>query len=326
MKKISLLETQKAIKFIKDFFQNSFSKELVLHRVSAPIIVASGTGINDNLAGWEHSLGFSSKHSGVSAEVIHSLAKWKRWSIERYEIPMHEGIYADMNALRIDETLDEIHSIYVDQWDWELRIQPTERTLDFLKSVVNRIYTIIRKVQLATIKKYGDDKDWQLPKKITFVTTQELLDMYPNLDTKERENAIAKKHGAVFLIGIGHLLSNGKPHDVRSPDYDDWNLNGDILVYNPKTDKALELSSMGIRVDAASMRKQLKLANAEDRKELMFHKMLLSNKLPQTIGGGIGQSRLCYFFLQKQHIGEIQSSVWTDEINAECKKKKITLL
>lgn len=326
MKKISLLETQKAIKFIKDFFQNSLSKKLKLHRVSAPIIVASGTGINDDLSGSEHSLKFSSKINGVSAEVIHSLAKWKRWVIKRYEIPTHEGVYTDMNALRIEEELDDVHSIYVDQWDWELKIKASERNLEFLKKIVNDIYGVIRKTQLATLAKYGDNKDWKLPNKIKFISSQEVLDMYPKMNAKEREDAIAKKYKAVFLMGIGHKLSNGKAHDLRSPDYDDWNLNGDIIVYNQKTNKALELSSMGIRVNAASLDQQLKLVNATDRKNLMFHQMLLANKLPQTIGGGIGQSRLCYLFLQKSHIGEIQSSVWTDKIYKDCERKKITLL
>lgn len=326
MKNLDVLKTQEAIKQIKDYFQIALAKKLKLYRFSSPLIVASNKGLNDDLTGNESPLKFTSKVNGVKAEVVHSLAKWKRLKIYEHNISLYRGIYTDMNAIRTDEILDETHSIYVDQWDWELRIKPEDRSIKFLKQIVNKIYQVLVQTQKWVIQKYGTKQDVSLPEKIHFISSQELLDLYPNFDSKQRENMIAKKYGAVFIMQIGHKLSNKQPHDFRSPDYDDWNLNGDIIVYNPKSKQALELSSMGIRVDASTLKNQLKLANCESRQNLEFHQQLLTNQLFQTIGGGIGQSRLCYFLLQKAHIGEVQSSVWTDAIYQECKKKKINLL
>lgn len=326
MYELSLLDTQKAIKYIKDLFQDNFSKALHLHRISSPIILKQNIGINDNLNGVETPVSFVSNVNGISGEIPHSLAKWKRCALQKYEIPLHEGIYTDMNAIRKDETLSNIHSIYVDQWDWELKITKQERNLSVLKKIVEKIYEIIVFCEKKVNLKYGWTDACCLPEKITFATSKELYEKYGNLSSKEKENAIVKEHGAVFLIGIGWPLPDGLPHDLRAPDYDDWNLNGDILVYNPVTDSALELSSMGIRVDEKSIVTQVKFANKDNYLELDFHKLVLNKKIPYSIGGGIGQSRLCYFLLKKQHIGEVQSSVWTDEIYEECDKKGLKLL
>lgn len=326
MYELSLLETQKGIKYIKDLFQDNFSRALHLHRISSPIILKQNTGINDNLNGIETPVSFVSDVNGISGEIPHSLAKWKRCALQRYDIPLHEGIYTDMNAIRKDETLSNIHSIYVDQWDWELRITKQERNLDTLKKIVEKIYEIIVYCQKKVNWKYSWKNSVCLPEKITFITSDELYERYSDLNAKERENAIAKEYGAVFLIGIGWNLLNGKPHDLRAPDYDDWNLNGDILVYNPVTDSALELSSMGIRVDEKSIVKQTEFVKKENYLNFDFHKLVINKKIPYSIGGGIGQSRLCYFLLKKQHIGEVQVSVWTDEIYEECNKKGLKLL
>ncbi|MDE5553291.1 MAG: aspartate--ammonia ligase [Malacoplasma sp.] len=326
MYELSLLETQKGIKYIKDLFQDNFSRALHLHRISSPIILKQNTGINDNLNGIETPVSFVSNINGISGEIPHSLAKWKRCALQRYDIPLHEGIYTDMNAIRKDETLSNIHSIYVDQWDWELRITKQERNLNILKKIVEKIYEVIVYCQKKVNLKYDWTDSIYLPEKITFITSNELYERYSNLSEKERENAIVKEYGAVFLIGIGWNLSNGKPHDLRAPDYDDWNLNGDILVYNPVTDSALELSSMGIRVDEKSIVKQVEFAKKENYLNFDFHKLVINKKIPYSIGGGIGQSRLCYFLLKKQHIGEVQASLWTDEIYEECDKKGLKLL
>lgn len=326
MYELSLLETQKAIKYIKDLFQDNFAKALCLHRISSPIVLKQNIGINDNLNGVETPVSFFSSINGIAAEIPHSLAKWKRWALQKYNIPLHEGIYTDMNAIRKDETLSNIHSIYVDQWDWELRITKQERNLKVLKKIVEKIYEIIVFCEKKVNKKYGWIDAIHLPEKITFIDSKDLYQKYNGLNAKQREDAIVKEYGAVFLIGIGWPLQDGLPHDLRAPDYDDWNLNGDILVYNPITDSALELSSMGIRVDEKSIVEQAKFLNKEEYLELDFHKMVINHLIPYSIGGGIGQSRLCYFMLKKQHIGEVQSSIWPDEVIEECNKKGLKLL
>lgn len=326
MYKLSLLETQKAIKFIKDLFQINFANALNLHRVTAPIILEKNKGINDDLNGVEKPVSFSSDVNGISGEIPHSLAKWKRLALKRYEIPLHEGVYTDMNAIRKDETLSNIHSIYVDQWDWEMHIAKNERNLEVLKMVVNKIYEVIKYCQKEVNKKYNWYQSENLPDNLFFITSQELLDMYPNLSSKERENEIARKYKAVFIIGIGEKLSNGEPHDSRSPDYDDWSLNGDLIVWNYTTDSALELSSMGIRVDEKSLVEQLQKTGNESKKELFYHSELLNLNLPYSIGGGIGQSRLCYFLLHKKHIGEVQVSIWTEQEIENARMNGIELL
>lgn len=326
MHELTLLETQKAIKFVKDLFQINLSHALKLHRVSSPIVLERNKGINDDLNGVESPVTFISNSNGLSGEIPQSLAKWKRMALARYEVPLHEGIYADMNAIRKDEILSNIHSMYVDQWDWELHIKKSERNLETLKVVVNKIYEIIRFCQKEVNKKYEWFDDKLLPQNITFITSEELLKKYPNTTSKERENLIARECGAVFIIGIGDNLSDGKPHDLRAPDYDDWKLNGDIIVWNETTKSALELSSMGIRVDEISLVEQLEKTKKSSRLELEFHKKLINKELPYSIGGGIGQSRLCYFMLHKKHIGEVQSSLWTDEIKEKAKAENIKLL
>lgn len=323
---LSILETQKAIKFIKDLFQVNLAHALRLHRVTAPLVLERNKGINDDLNGKETPVTFVSNVNGISGEIPQSLAKWKRMTLAKYEVPLHEGIYADMNAIRKDEVLSDIHSIYVDQWDWELHIKKTERNLETLKVVVRKIYEIIRFCQKEVNKKYEWFSDNLLPEEITFITSEELLQKYPNKSPKKRESLIAKEHKAVFIIGIGDELSDHKPHDLRAPDYDDWKLNGDIIVWNETTNSALELSSMGIRVDEVSILEQLEKANENPRKDLDFHKRLINKEFPYSIGGGIGQSRLCYFLLHKQHIGEVQSSLWSEEILEEAKENNIQLL
>jgi aspartate--ammonia ligase len=333
--KLDLKQTEKAIKLVKDTFEMSLSSELRLRRVSAPLFVLKGTGINDDLNGTERPVSFPVKDMNNStAEVVHSLAKWKRMMLSDYDIRTGYGLYTDMNALRPDEELDNLHSIYVDQWDWELAIHKEQRKLDYLKSVVNRIYEVIKRTEF-NIYEYYPEIEPELPEKIHFIHTEELEDKYPDLSPKERENTIAKKYGAVFIIGIGNPLKNGKPHDGRAPDYDDWStptnigfhgLNGDIIVWNSVLEMAFELSSMGIRVDENALRNQLKVRNCEERAELLFHRRLLNGELPESIGGGIGQSRLCMYLLKKAHIGEIQSSLWPGEMISHCKKSGIVLI
>ena len=302
---LGTLETQIAIKELKDFFESSISKELNLTRVSSPLFVLPETGANDNLNG-EKAVNFDIPFMGRNAEIVQSLAKWKRLALKKYGFPVDSGIYTDMNAIRKNEELDNIHSLYVDQWDWEFVIDKESRNLDTLKNTVNRIYKVFKNTEDFVCDLY--DIERILPDEIYFMTSQELLDMYPDLDSKERENAIVKEKKAVFLMQIGVTLSSGEKHDGRSPDYDDWELNGDILFYNPILDEVLELSSMGIRVDEDTLEKQLNVTGCQDRKELDYHKMLLNSELPYTVGGGIGQSRICMFFLRKAHIGEVQGS------------------
>lgn len=322
---LSLKETEIAIKKVKDFFENSLAKALNLTRVSAPLFLSSGSGINDNLNGVERPVSFDMKATGNTLEIIHSLAKWKRLALKRYDFKTYEGLYTDMNAIRRDEDLDNLHSIYVDQWDWEKIISKGDRNLDCLKSTVKTIYKVLKDTENYVSSLYPSIEKI-LPEEITFITSEELYNMYPNLCAKDRENAICKEKKAVFLIGIGDNLPNGDKHDGRSPDYDDWHLNGDILLYYPLLDKAFELSSMGIRVDKESLLSQLKKANCEDRATLDFHRLLLEDKLPQTLGGGIGQSRICMFFLRKIHIGEVQATVWDNYTLEKCLENNIDLL
>lgn len=323
---LNLKETQIAIKQVKDFFQRELAAELNLKRVSAPLFVSPESGLNDNLNGVERPVSFGVKEQDDKPfEIVHSLAKWKRLALKRYNFNVGEGLYTDMNAIRRDEETDNIHSIFVDQWDWEKIIPEDARNEQTLRETVKAVYEALRVTEKYIANKY-DYVECFLPEEITFITTQELVDLYPGLSAKEREYEIVKKHGAVFLMQIGDILSNGEKHDGRAPDYDDWKLNGDILVYYPVLDIALELSSMGIRVNAESLAEQLKKAGCEERAELPFQKALLNGELPQTIGGGIGQSRICMFFLRKAHIGEIQVSVWPQEIYDEAAAKGITIL
>ena len=328
-------QTEQAIKQIKDFFQENLSTELRLSRVTAPLFVLQGLGINDDLNGVERPVTFPIKDLGdAKAEVVHSLAKWKRLTLAEYHIEPGYGIYTDMNAIRADEELDNLHSLYVDQWDWEAVITQEERTLSYLKNVVERIYAAILRTEYLTCETYKEIKPF-LPRKIHFIHSEELLQMYPNLSPKEREDAICKKYGAVFIIGIGGKLSDGKKHEGRAPDYDDWStvaedgragLNGDILIWYPVLERSFELSSMGIRVDQEALLRQLKLEGKEDRKQLFFHRQLLDGRLPLSIGGGIGQSRLCMVMLHKAHIGEIQASIWPDDMRAECAQLGMPLI
>ncbi|WP_156300488.1 aspartate--ammonia ligase [Streptobacillus canis] len=325
---LNIMQTEVAIKEIKDFFERGLADALNLTRISAPLFVVKSTGLNDNLNGVERPVSFDMKEDpNTTIEIIHSLAKWKRMALKRYGIKENYGIYTDMNAIRRDEDLDNTHSIYVDQWDWELVIskETRERGIEFLKEVVTKIYKVFLATESYVNMKYHDLKQL-LPNDIYFLTSQELEDMYPNLSAKERENEITKKHKAVFLMQIGKTLNSGEKHDGRAPDYDDWELNGDILVWNDLLKSAFELSSMGIRVDKETLKKQLELAGNKDRENLDYHKMLLNDELPLTIGGGLGQSRICMFLLQKAHIGEVQASIWTKEIEEECLKNGINLL
>lgn len=321
---LTLRETEVAIKKVKDFFERQLAVELNLTRVSAPIFVRSDSGLNDNLNGHERPVSFDIQ-SGEELEIVHSLAKWKRMALKLYKFSLHEGLYTDMNAIRRDEELDNIHSMFVDQWDWERIIDKSERNEHTLKKTVKCIYRALRHTEIYISSEYPFIEK-MLPDEITFITAQELEDMYPDLSPKEREHRICKDKGAVFLMQIGGSLASGKPHDGRAPDYDDWTLNGDILVYYPVLDTALELSSMGIRVDEEAMIKQLKISGCEDRASLPFHKALLAGELPYTIGGGIGQSRMCMFFLRKAHIGEVQSSFWSENDHQFCEKHGINLL
>ncbi|MDZ7332397.1 MAG: aspartate--ammonia ligase [candidate division KSB1 bacterium] len=332
---LGLKETEKAIRLIKEFFQINLAVELNLIRVTAPLFVRAGTGINDDLNGIEKPVSFRVKAmDNMEVEVVQSLAKWKRMVLADYGFKQGEGLYTDMNAIRPDEILDNLHSLYVDQWDWELVISPAQRNLDFLKRIVRKIYEVIKRTEKYVAQQYSAIKPI-LAEDITFIHSEELLDQYPALSPAERERAICKKYGSVFLIGIGAKLKNGQPHDGRAPDYDDWStptsngyhgLNGDILVYYPLLDMAYELSSMGIRVDPEGLERQLQLTNSLDRKSLMFHRRLLSGELPLSIGGGIGQSRLCMFYLRKAHIGEIQAGIWPDEMIQLCRQHNIVLL
>ncbi|SFG52433.1 aspartate-ammonia ligase [Lachnospiraceae bacterium C7] len=323
---LDLHDTQLAIKTVKDFFQGMLAQRLNLTRVSAPLFVDKASGLNDNLNGVERPVGFDIKaEDNREAEVVQSLAKWKRFALKKYCFSHGEGIYTDMNAIRRDEDLDNIHSVFVDQWDWEKVISKEERNIDFLKDTVRTVYKCLRKTELFMSIQY-DYIDLILPKNIFFITTQELADMFPDNTPKEREYYITKAKGAVCLLQIGDKLENGEPHDGRAPDYDDWSLNADILVYYPVLDIALELSSMGIRVDKTALESQLKKAKCEDRAKLPFHKAVLNNELPLTIGGGIGQSRMCMFFLRKAHIGEVQSSLWPEEMLKQCKAAGMQIL
>ncbi len=323
---LNLYDTQIGIKTVKDFFQNSLAKNLNLLRVTAPLFVKPESGLNDNLNGFERPVSFGIKeHNDEEAEIVHSLAKWKRYALKKYGFSKGEGLYTDMNAIRRDEDTDNTHSIYVDQWDWEKIIDKEERNIDTLKTTVKAIYKALKNTEKYMAIQY-DYIEEILPKEIFFITSQELLDMYPDKTPKEREYLICKEKGAVFLMQIGGELSNGESHDGRAPDYDDWSLNGDILVYYPVLDIALELSSMGIRVDENSLQQQLNIANCNDRKEMPFQKAILDKQLPYTIGGGIGQSRLCMFFLRKAHICEVQSSLWPHQMIEEAEKIGLQIL
>jgi aspartate--ammonia ligase len=319
-------ETEIAIKEVKDYFERALADALNLTRVSAPLFVTPESGLNDNLNGVERPVKFGIKeHGDKEVEIVHSLAKWKRMALKKYGFKVGEGLYTDMSAIRRDEETDNLHSIYVDQWDWEKIINKSDRNIETLKETVFRIYMAIKQTEYYMCGKYHF-MDPFLPDTITFITTQELENRYPDKTPKEREDLAAKEYGAVFLMQIGGALGSGKPHDGRAPDYDDWSLNGDIMVYYPILGRALELSSMGIRVDEDSLKKQLEIAGCPERAELPFQKALLNKELPYTIGGGIGQSRICMFFLQRAHIGEVQSSIWTDELYEEASKNGVNIL
>ena len=323
---LDILETQKAIKLVKDTFEKELSEHLNLTRVSAPLFVTKSSGLNDNLNGVERPVSFDIKViPNEEVEVVQSLAKWKRMALKKYGLKRFKGLYTDMNAIRRDEELDNLHSCYVDQWDWEKVIYKEDRNIEFLKGTVERIMKAIIATEKVVYEKYPNIKP-SIKAEPFFITTQELEYMYPDLTPKERENKITKEHKTVFLMQIGKPLSNGKPHDGRSPDYDDWELNGDLLLWYDLFDSAIEISSMGIRVDSFSLERQLILSGCEERKELPFHRALLNNELPLTMGGGIGQSRLCLIMLKKAHVGEVQASLWPEEIIEECAKQNIHLL
>ncbi len=322
----SFKETEIAIKEVKDCFERMLAKELNLTRVSAPLFVSPRSGLNDNLNGVERPVSFGIRERGdEEVEIVHSLAKWKRKALRDYGFKKGEGLYTDMTAIRRDEDTDNLHSIYVDQWDWEYIISKKDRTEGTLKSIVRKVYEAIRNTEVFINSRHPDIK-CILPENIKFITTQELLDTWPDKTPKQRESLAAKKYGAIFLMKIGDKLSDGMPHDGRAPDYDDWSLNGDIIVYYPVLDMGLELSSMGIRVDEEALRSQLKKAKCTQRARLPFHKAVLEGKLPYTIGGGIGQSRICMFFLRKAHIGEVQSSIWLDKDRKAAENAGIALL
>ena len=324
--KLSLYDTQVAIKTVKDFFQQSLADQLYLLRVSAPLFVTPESGLNDNLNGVERPVTFGIKEQNERpAEIVHSLAKWKRNALKQYGFHIGEGLYTDMSAIRRDEDTDNIHSIYVDQWDWEKIILKEDRNVEYLKETVLKVYKALKKTEKYMSIQY-DYIEEILPKDIYFITTQELANRYPDKTPKEREDLIAQEKGAVFLMEIGDKLADGKPHDGRAPDYDDWHLNGDIIVWYPVLGHALELSSMGIRVDEDSLARQLKLAGCEERAELPFQKAILEKRLPYTVGGGIGQSRICMFYLRKAHIGEVQVSIWPDEVREKAARYGINLL
>ncbi|WP_321518243.1 aspartate--ammonia ligase [uncultured Bacteroides sp.] len=332
---LDLQQTELGIKQIKEFFQQNLSSELRLRRVTAPLFVLKGMGINDDLNGTERAVSFPIKELGdKEAEVVHSLAKWKRMTLADYNIEPGYGIYTDMNAIRSDEELGNLHSLYVDQWDWERVITAEERNIDFLKEIVNRIYAAMVRTEYMVCESYPQIKPC-LPENLFFIHAEELRQLYPDMDSKGREHAITEKYGAVFIFGIGCKLGDGIEHDMRAPDYDDYSspgikglpgLNGDLLVWNDVLKRSLELSSMGIRVDKEALLKQLKESGTENRKELYFHKRLLDGTLPLSIGGGIGQSRLCMYYLRKAHIGEIQASIWPAEMKKECEELNIPLI
>ncbi|MDH6305065.1 aspartate--ammonia ligase [Parabacteroides sp. PF5-5] len=332
---LNLSQTELGIKNIKDFFQQNLSSELRLRRVTAPLFVLKGMGINDDLNGVERAVSFPIKDLNDSqAEIVHSLAKWKRLTLAEYQIERGYGIYTDMNAIRSDEELGNLHSLYVDQWDWERTMGEEERTIVFLREIVRRIYAAMVRTEYMVYEMFPEIRP-TLPQEIHFIHAEDLLQKYPTYTPKEREDAIAKEYGAVFIIGIGCKLSNGEKHDGRAPDYDDWStptddgkvgLNGDLLVWDDILNRSLELSSMGIRVNKEALLRQLKISNMEDKKELYFHKRLLNGELPQSIGGGIGQSRLCMFYLRKAHIGEIQASIWPEDMRAEAKAAGMYLI
>ena len=322
----SIKETEKAIKEVKDYFERALADALNLTRVSAPLFVKPESGLNDNLNGVERPVSFGIKEQDdAMVEIVHSLAKWKRMALKEYGFEMGEGLYTDMTAIRRDEETDNIHSLYVDQWDWEKIIDKRERNVETLKETVFRIYMAIKQTEYYICGKYHF-MDPFLPNEITFVTTQELEDRWPDKTAKERENLIAKEKGAVFLMKIGGALKSGERHDGRAPDYDDWELNGDILVYYPILDMSLELSSMGIRVDEDRLAYQLEVSGCQDRAELAYHKAVFNKELPYTIGGGIGQSRICMFFMQRAHIGEVQSSIWPEEVLKTAKEHGVHIL
>lgn len=324
--KLSVRDTEKAIKFVKDAFQRNLTKCFGLERVSAPMFVPSGTGINDDLSGVERPVRFEvPADGGREVEVVQSLAKWKRVALKRYGYRDGEGLYTDMNAIRRDDILDRQHSIYVDQWDWEMVISKGHRTAEFLKMIVSRIVGAVVDT-LEETKRQFPVLTLSLSRDVKFITAQEALDAYPSLDAHGRERALCKRYGTVFLMNIGGALSNGKPHDGRAPDYDDWDLNGDILFYDPVIDDSVEISSMGIRVDADSLMRQLEAAGATDRLAYSYHKQVIAGELPLSVGGGIGQSRLCMLLLEKAHIGEVQVGIWPDEMRAECEAQGIKLL
>ena len=324
---IDLKETQIAIKVVKDFFQKELTKQLNLTRVSAPLFVTPESGLNDNLNGVERPVAFDIKEGGRKAEIVHSLAKWKRYALKQYGFQPGEGLYTDMNAIRRDEDTDNIHSIYVDQWDWEKVIREEDRNETYLKNVVRSIVSAVCATEMNLHAMFPQLQDLPLhTPNVTFITTQELEDRYPDLTPKERENAFVKENGTTFLMKIGATLKSGKPHDGRAPDYDDWDLNGDLLFWNEPLQCSYELSSMGIRVSPESMDRQLTMAGCDDRRALPFHKAVLSGELPYTIGGGIGQSRLCMLLLGSAHIGEVQASVWDQATHEACAKAGIPLL
>ena len=323
---LDIRETEVAIKKVKDFFEKALAVNLNLTRVSAPLFVDPDSGLNDNLNGVERPVSFDIlEQNGRVAEIVHSLAKWKHHALGRYGFAHGEGLYTDMNAIRRDEETDNVHSLFVDQWDWERIIDKEERNVDTLKAIVNKVYQALMETEDYMAMQYDYIKK-SLPEQITFVTTQELEDRYPDKTPKEREYEAVKEYGAVFLMQIGDKLASGEPHDGRAPDYDDWSLNGDIIVYYPVLDMAFEISSMGIRVDEKALKEQLEKAGCSERENLPFQKEILEKKLPYTIGGGIGQSRICMFFLKKAHIGEVQASIWPDDVWEEASKKGLNIL
>lgn len=322
---LDIKETEIAIKKVKDFFERDLALRLNLTRVSAPLFVETNSGFNDTLNGVERPVSFDIKDSGVEAEIVHSLAKWKRVALKRYGFIEGAGLYTDMNAVRRDEEMDNIHSIFVDQWDWEKVISKSQRTEEYLIKIVKEIYASLKKTDEYISGEYKFISKI-LSDEIYFITTQQLEDMYPSLSPKERENRIVKEKGSIFIMQIGGTLRSGEIHDGRAPDYDDWSLNGDILVYNPVLDSALELSSMGIRVDKEALLKQLEIRGCTERTKLPFHKALVNDELPYTIGGGIGQSRMCMLFLRKAHIGEVQASIWPKEVIFKCNENGVILL
>ena len=322
---LSLYDTQKAIAQVKNVFLAKLCAALKLSRVTAPLIVDPHTGMNDNLSGVEHPVAFDLQNVDKNAEIVQSLAKWKRYALWRYNFAVGRGLVCDMNAIRRDEIPDNLHSIYVDQWDWERIIPQNERNVDTLEETVCHIVEVISGT-LDELKWHYPQLETQLSRDVTFITSQELEDLYPTQTPKQRENLFVREHPTTFIVGIGAALKSGSPHDLRSPDYDDWSLNGDLLFWDDILNCALEISSMGIRVDAKTLRKQLKISGCENRLELPFHKMLVDGDLPLTIGGGIGQSRLCMLLLEKAHVGEVQVSIWDDETEAICKEADVALL